>query len=450
MKTLFLTAAISLMLGACSTPLLTPPLEFTPSPEWRAVPASQQSPAVTPMPNVWAYWADADLRSLQAQALARNRDVKQVHLRVKKAELVFKLNQVDTGLRPNLSLNTSENRDLDEGSRSRSVGMSSGLSYEVDLWGRLSADNEAQAAQLKAQHTEVAATEGLIRRQVAESSWTLAALALETPLIEAQLQGAAEILALTRLRVQEGKLLPIEIDKAAIGLQLLQVRQAQLSRNRLQQQLSLEVVLDDNTLVLPRTLQLPAADLPDLPLGSPVDVLSRLPDVQRARWGVDAALAQHRSALAARYPRLSFSANVSTGGSAWRDWLDKPLANLATNLLVPLVDWHKLELQQVQAHNDVEVAALSLRDTLHKAQVEIEHVAAERLALAAEVQGQTSRLLEAQRSERVARLRLEVGSIGKLDWLQVRNARLAIEQEVVQMRLRRALNLANLMKALAL
>lgn len=449
MKNILLCALV-LGLSGCGTPPALRPVEPPAPAAWRTTPDAGDTASASAPTAVWARMADEGLQTLQAQALARNRDLSQAHLRVQRAQLAWKSSLLDAGVSPSLSLQTSASRLVETGPLSRSVGVSAGLSYEADLWGRLSTAAQAQAAQLEAQQTDVAAAQGLIHSQVAEHYWALAALAQEQPLIEAQRQGAAEILALTRLRVQEGKLLPIEIDKAAISLQALQVRLAQLRKDRLQHQLSLELLLDDAAFSLPSGMTLPAATLPAVHMGTPAEVLSRRPDVQRARWGVDAALAQQRSAQAARYPKLSLSAGVSTGGTEWRDWLDKPVANLAANLLVPLVDWQRLDLQQAQARTDVESAALSLRDALHKAQVEIEQVAAERQALAAEAQAQTARLAEAQRTERLALLRFEVGSIAKLDWLQVRNARLAAEQEAVQMRLRQALNQARLIKVLAL
>ena len=445
-----LLCALVLGLSGCGTPLAQRPVEPPAPAAWRTPLDTADTAPVPASSALWAQMADEGLQTLQAQALARNRDLSQAHLRVQRAQLAWKSSLLDAGVSPSLSLQTSASRLVETGPLSRSVGVSAGLSYEADLWGRLSAAAQAQAAQLEAQQTDVAAAQGLIRSQVAEHYWALAALAQEQPLIEAQRQGAADILALTRLRVQEGKLLPIEIDKAAISLQALQVRLAQLRKERLQHQLSLELLLDDTSLSLPSGMALPAAALPAARMGTPADVLSRRPDVQRARWGVDAALAQQRSAQAARYPKLSLSAGLSTGGTEWRDWLDKPMANLAANLLVPLVDWRRLDLQQAQARTDVESAALSLRDALHKAQVEIEQVAAERQALAAEAQAQAARLAEAQRTDSLAQLRLEVGTISKLDALQVRNARLAAEQEALQTRLRQALNQASLMKVLGL
>jgi outer membrane protein TolC len=185
-------------------------------------------------------------------------------------------------------------------------------------------------------------------------------------------------------------------------------------------------------------------------LGQPGQVLARRPDVLRARLQVDAALARQREAQAARYPRLSFSAGLASGGTQWQDWLAQPVATLAANLVVPLVDWRRLDLQQAQARSDVESAALTLRDTVHKALQEVEQLAAERRELEALVQAQAARHAEAQRTERQARLRYEVGAIAKSDWLQVRSALLAAEQEALQLRLRQAINQAGLLKALAL
>jgi outer membrane protein TolC len=399
---------------------------------------------------LWATWADAPLLQLQQQALARNLDIAQARLRWERARLQQQAAGLDQGPTPSLGLSASGSRALERGPLTRSVGVSAGLAYEADLWGRLAQAERAQAAQAEAQQTDVAAAQLLIRSQVAEHYWSLAELAQEEPLIEAQRSVAAEVLALTRLRVQEGKLLPIEVDKAAATLQGVLARQAQLQRERGQHQWALRLLLDDAQLGLPTDARLPAPQLPTVALGHPEQVLARRPDVARARLQVDAALAQHRVAQAARYPRLSFSAGLASGGTQWQDWLAQPLATLTSNLMVPLVDWRRLDLQQAQARSDVDSAALALRDTVHKALQEVEQLAAERRELQALVQAQAARHTEAQRTERQARLRYEVGSIAKSDWLQVRNALLAAEQEALQLRLRQALNQASLLKALAL
>ncbi len=447
MNKLALMPLLLATLAACSTAPLPRPAPPPPPTAW-LVPAQGDDAQATR--DLWATWADAPLLQLQQQALARNLDIAQARLRWERARLQVQAAGLDQGLTPSLGLSASGSRALEQGPLNRSVGVSAGLAYEADLWGRLAQAETAQAAQAEAQQADVAAAQLLIRSQVAERYWSLAELAQEEPLIEAQRIAAAEVLALTRLRVQEGKLLPIEVDKAAATLQGVLARQAQLQRERGQHQWALRVLLDDAQLALPTDARLPAPQLPTVALGHPEQVLARRPDVARARLQVDAALAQHRVAQAARYPRLSFSAGLASGGTQWQDWLAQPLATLTSNLMVPLVDWRRLDLQQAQARSDVDSAALALRDTVHKALQEVEQLAAERRELQALVQAQAARHTEAQRTERQARLRYEVGSIAKSDWLQVRNALLAAEQEALQLRLRQALNQASLLKALAL
>ncbi|MFD2450751.1 hypothetical protein [Ideonella paludis] len=48
------------------------------------MPADAAASGASAAPDAWALWADPALRSLQAQAVARNRDVSQALLRVQK------------------------------------------------------------------------------------------------------------------------------------------------------------------------------------------------------------------------------------------------------------------------------------------------------------------------------------------------------------------------------
>ncbi|MEJ6006120.1 TolC family protein [Paucibacter sp. AS339] len=448
LSTLALAAALTVGLGACAlvpqtgaTPELATPLSL-PS-NWQQLQNGGAAAAD------WAGALDAQLAALQQQALKANRDISLALKRWERGQLQVRGAALDRGPTPSLSAGASGSRAIEQGPVSRSYSLNAGVGFEADLWGRLAHAESAQAAQAESLRSDWAAAQLLIRSRVAESYWSLAALALEQPLIEEQLQGAEAVLALTRLRVREGKLLPIEVDKSASTLQGLHSRLAQLQRERIQHQLTLGLLLDSPAPSLPALPLLPASAPGDWQAGAPAEVLERRPDVQRARAGVDSALAQWRGSEAARYPRLSLNLGIGTGGQQWTDWLERPLATLSANLVVPLVDWRRLELQRAQAGNEVESAALSLRDILHKALVEVEQLAAERRELRAQAIANQARLSEAQQTEKLAALRFEVGAIARADWLQARNARLSAEQEAIQLRLRQWLNQAALHKALA-
>jgi NodT family efflux transporter outer membrane factor (OMF) lipoprotein len=450
--------AASLVLAGCASAPLPPPAAPDLPTAWQGADAGT---AVD-----WAGGLDPQLAGLQAQALSASRDIAQAALRWQQATTQAQLGGLR--LQPSLGLSSSASRPLDSQSSSRTVnvggvdvpvttavgwsrsyGASASLAYELDLWNRLSSAEAALAADAEAARTDIASARTLIRTRVAEAYWTLAASAAQRPLAQTQLDQAQEALQLTTLRVREGKLLPIEIDKAASAVQAAQVRLADLQADGQLQRHQLALLLDQPP-PGPRLIDphLPGQAVPQWALAAPAEVLAGRPDVQRARLQVDAALARLHAAQAERYPRLSFSAALSTGGVVTRDWLSQPLLSLAANLAVPLIDWRRLDLQQSSARTELELAALGLRDTLYKALVEVEGQLIERERLQQQLAANELRLNEAREAERLAALRLAVGSIARLDWLQARNATLDAEQGRIQLELRAWLNHAGTFKAL--
>ena len=381
-----------------------------------------QAPAIAP-PAAWSLsggdvapdWAgllDPTLAALQARALQANRDIAIAGQRWKQARLLAEQGALRWTPSASLAANASRpvetqssTRNVDIGGVtvpvttstgwSRSYGASVGVGYELDLWDRLAQGQAAQAAQAEAARTDVDAARLLIRSQVAEAYWTLAALRAQRPLAETQLALTRETLELTRQRVREGKLLPIELDKIATSVQAAESRLADLAADtRLQRQVL--ALLCDEPLPGPSPdAALPAGEPPRWRLAEPATVLAQRPDVQRARLGVDAALARLRVSEAERYPRLSFSAGLSTGGTRSSDWLSQPLASFAANLAVPLIDWQRLGLQRDSARSELDTAALTLRDTLAKALADIEAQRIEAERAAQQLQANAGRLREA-------------------------------------------------------
>lgn len=414
----------------------------------------------------WAGLLDPQLADLQARALSANRDIAQAALRWRQAQLLA--DQTKLRWQPSASLSTSVSRPVEDQRSSRTVdvggisvpvttsvgistsyGASVGVGYEWDLWNRLSHTSAVESANVEAARSDIDAARLLIRSRVAESYWTLAAISEQFPLAQQQVKLATENVTLVRQRVIEGKLLPLEIDKAANSLQSVRSHLSDLEADARQQRHTLALLLAEPppgpTLNAPH---LPSKAPATLQLRSPAQVLSGRPDVQRARMNVDAALARLRASEADRYPRLSFSGGISTGGTVSRDWLSQPLASLAGNLVVPLIDWRRLDMQRDSNRTELEAAALALRETLAKAMFEIESQRIDANRLALQVDASAARLRESREAERLAVVKYEVGVIARADLLQVQIARLDVEQGLVQLRLRQWLNQAQLYKAL--
>ncbi len=413
----------------------------------------------------WAGLLDPTLADLQARALQGNRDVAIAAQRWQQARLLAEQNGLrwlpNAGLSANASRpvqTQSSTRNVDVGGVtvpvttstgwSRSYGASVSVGYELDLWNRLAQADAAQRAQAETARTDIEAARLSVRAQVADAYWNLAALREQQPLAEAQLALTRETLDLTRARVREGKLLPIEVDKIAVTVQAAESHLADLAADAQLQRHRLALLLDEPLPGPAPAAALPAGAPPHWRLAEPADVLARRPDVQHARLGVDAALARLNASEADRYPRLSFSAALSTGGTRSSDWLAQPLAAFAANLAVPLIDWKRLDLQRDGARSELDVAALSLRDTLQKALAEIETQRIEAERTAQQLVANEGRLREATENERLAALRYEVGVISRADWLQVRSTLLDARQTRIQLRLRQWLVQAQLFKAL--
>ncbi|WP_457423241.1 TolC family protein [Roseateles sp. P5_E7] len=413
----------------------------------------------------WAGLLDPTLARLQARALDANRDIALAAQRWKRAQLLA--DQSALRWTPSAGMSTSASRPLETQSTtrnvdvggvtipvtsstgvSRSYGANVGVGYELDLWDRLAQTQAAQRANAEAARTDIAAARLLIRSQVAEAYWTLASLRARQPLAETQLALTRETLELTRARVREGKLLPIELDKIAATVQAAENRLADLAADTLLQRQRLALLLDEPLPGPSPDAALPANEPPQWRLAEPADVLARRPDVQSARLGVDAALARLRASEAERYPRLSFSGNIGTGGSHASDWLSQPLASLGANLVVPMIDWKRLALSRDGARTELDTAALTLRDTLNKALADIETQRIEAERLAQQLAANNGRLREAVENERLATLRYEAGAIARADWLQARSARLDAEQNRIQLRAQQWVRQAALFKSL--
>lgn len=455
------TLSLALLGGCAATGELQRPAEPRLPEQW------QHGVQAEARPNAWAGALDPELQAFQREALARNRDLALAALRFKDAQR--QLAQQGLRLQPSASLSSSANRPLDSAGTSRTVDVggvqvpvetrvgwnhsysaSLSASYELDLWGRLAARDRGLLAQREQVQADIAAARVVIEARAAEIYWTLGAQARLRPLAQAQLEAAEELLRIVKLRVREGKLLPVEVDRAAQSVLSAQHRLADLEAEvqlQAQQRALLLDQLEQGAEAQPPG-RLPEAAPPAWALGSPAQVLGARPDVQKARLQVDAALANLAVAEASRYPSLSFSGSIGTGGSQARDWLSQPVLNLSSSLLVPLIDWRRLNYERDGARTGLEQAALSLRDTVHKALVDAEGQWTQREKLQRQTEAQARRVAEARENERLAALRLDVGAIGRNDWLQARVALLEAQQSLLQLQLQGWLNQAALYRAL--
>jgi NodT family efflux transporter outer membrane factor (OMF) lipoprotein len=461
---LVLTAA----LGGCAWP--TPPQR----PAEPAAPAAWQgadaaaaaAPVSSPETPWWQALRDPQLDALQTQALQTNIDTLRKAMSWQAALTRARLTSLDEQPRPSFSLNANTARTLHSGapsvvvdgvsvpvssaaSTTHNFGSNASVSYEVDLWSKLASATQGDRAEAAIRREDLRSARWLVSAKVAEAYWTIAAIDAKLPLLTELAQAADEALHIARLRLKEGKLRADEVDAVVTRQYEARKSLADARADRRLRLYELSLLLDRAPPALaPGDARLPPGEPAEPALGTPAQTLARRPDVRQARLAVDAALARLHVAEASRYPALSLSLNLSTNGANWGHWFSQPLATLGQSLMIPMVDWRRLDAQRDIARDTLDDAALGLRASVRQALVDVENALLER-----ERWRQAWEAARAQQDEKdklyaVARLRREVGVFGRLDVLQSREGVLRAQMDVIDLRLKAWLDLLNLYKAL--
>ncbi len=411
-------ASCALLVAGCALPgVPAPPAPAMPA-DWAALRAPEVASAVEAsragLGDAGAPWADPVLQALLARAQAANRDLRLSAQRLSLAEDDARLAGLSLAPQLGLDLSASTGRALQGPATalgwSRSDGAALSASWTPDLWGQLrgQADQAGQAAAMAAD--DVRALRWDLQARVAEQYWTIARLQSGRERLLVDERAAADTLAAQRLKLDEGTLRLADLDVAVADARALALQRQANALALETARRTLAALVD----APPQDFALPQARLPRervaLPgAGAPMQVLDSRPDVHRARLALDQALLGQRIAQVNRYPTLTLSPGIATGGAGWRHLLDDPGLTLGVSLALPFVDWRARGIAQWQAGTRAAMAAVQFRDALWLALADVaqrQEDFALSLATLADAQGQVA---EAARALANAEARLAAG-----------------------------------------
>ncbi len=300
----------------------------------------------------WRAFDDPALDRLVEGALAANLDLAEVWYRLREAQAVAEIRESD--LWPDAdafaeasvedSSGGDDFGDGDDGGFNGGgfgggedffLGLSAG--YEVDLWGGIRSAVEAERLRTRAALADYHTAAISLAAEVARTWYQLVETRAQVALLEEQIEASATILGLLENRFGSGQVRGVDVLRQR---QLVEATREQritaLARrgvleNRLAALLGRppwqEVATTTTT--LPRMPPLPAT-------GVPTELVARRPDVRSAYLRLQAADRDLAAAVTRRYPRLTLSASLSTGGSSAADLFDDWARSLAGGLLAPL------------------------------------------------------------------------------------------------------------------
>ena len=374
-------------------------------PQWTA-----QGGAAGAVASGWlATFNDPQLESLVREALVYNFDLRVAAARVEQAAGYARL--AGATLYPQVNLLARGGGKL-SGDSSGLAGAGVFASWELDLWGRVRAGREAARLQYVSAELEAEYARQSIAALVAKS-WFLAMEArLQKGVAEDMVRASEQIanLARERQRVGSGSEYDTVVAQASLQTQLDVVQQVDLAYR--QSVRALEAMAGRYpAAALDVPARLPAKPGP-VPSGMPSDLLERRLDVTAAERRVAAAFHRTEEAKAARLPKISLTAAVSTISSdlfVLKDH-DNPVWSAGASLLAPIYLGGALQSQVEIRTAEQKQALAEFGRVGARAFGEVENALASSVTLEARMTILARAVAENERALELANVRYRVGS----------------------------------------
>jgi multidrug efflux system outer membrane protein len=413
----------------------------------------------------WKVYGDPVLDSLIDEALANNANMMLAIARVDEARAALSVTSADQRPQINANASRARTRVSQRGPTPPPQGVNpefndtrvaAGVSYEIDLWGRLR--NATQAARADLLATEAARETVLIAltADVAQSYFALRAFDEQLAATRRSLAARTEALGMQKRRFEVGDISEFDYRQLEADVAGERALMPVLEQQRAQQENALAVLLGKS----PRAIYegvLEAGSDPEgqtvaivVPAGLPSDLLLRRPDLVQAEQTLIAANARVAVARAAYFPTLSLTGYLGSESVALSDLFTGPAgiwqAALAAGQPIYAGGRIDAQLQAAGARERQALAQyqLAIQNAFREVRDALVSQAKARERLAAE----SDRVAALRTTLRFARLRYQNGMTGQLEVLDAERNLLAAEQNRIDaLRAQRAA-IADLFKAL--
>ncbi len=433
------------MLSACTLspdyhrPTLDTPAQFKQAEGW-----TQASPSDAMARGAWwEIYGDPGLNALVEELNRSNQTVAQSEAQYRQAQALVRSSRAS--LFPTLDLTTSKNRSAQgTGSSSSSLSNNSsgirntynaqlGVSWEIDLWGKLRETLHADQASAEASLADLASIRLSQQSELVQNYLQLRVIDEQKRLLEATVAAYERSLRLTENQYRAGVSGPDAVAQARTQLKSTQADLIDLAWQRAQFENAIAVLLGKApaNFALADSKSIPA--LPDVPLALPSQLLERRPDIAAAERNVMAANSQIGVSRAAYFPDLSLSMSGGYSSSSFSNWIELPNRywSVGPQLALTLFDAGKrsAEVDRTVAAYDQTVA--QYRQTVLDGFKEVENYLVQ-LKVYADEAGVRQEALEAAReSLRLTENQYKAGLIGYLDVVNVQTTALSNERSVL-------------------
>lgn len=318
-------------------------------------------------------FSDARLTDVVNRALEHNYDLKTSYVNLEKAMLNIDLTATNNHPTANAQLGADTKRALDyhDASHKSSQGSFS-LSYQLDLFGKLKAQNEAALEQYHASAYDYLSMRLTVIETTAKAYWQYAYAKEAVKLGEDDLNDSKVRLDLVDKKYQAGAADSLDLDDARINhlkvQSTLDSRRAALEKAKTALNTVLGITADKNVDVA----FLDEAKVPDFSLSVPSKLLQRRPDLMRDDALLKQSYASYNEKKMSFFPDLTFSATVSSGDTdTFARFLSNPIGSLGAAVTMPFLNFNKLNIEKKSSLKDIDIAELNFVSDYIKAVQEV-------------------------------------------------------------------------------
>ena len=269
-------------------------------------------------------FTDPKLQSLIETGLERNADLNVARLRVEAAEAVLMTARLS--YLPSLGLTAEGNANKHDGATAKTYNVGASASWELDIFGKLTAAKRGAAAALQGSRAYRQAVQTQLVATIADSYYTLAMLDAQMTISNRTLENWRTTVRTLEALKKVGKSNEAGVLQAKANVMRLEASLLSIRKSISETENALSAILAMPSHSIGRS-DLAEAAFPDtVSIGVPLQLLSNRPDVRQAEMELAQAFYATNAARAAFYPNITLSGTLAIGS------LTQPLFNRGVNI----------------------------------------------------------------------------------------------------------------------
>ncbi len=250
-----------------------------------------------------------------------------------------------------------------------------GVSWEVDVWGKIRQQKQASLAAYLQSTEAVKSLQTRLITASASAYYTLLMLHEQLDITRRNIALNDSTLRAIRLQYTAGQASILAVQQAEVQLEKTKAWIPRLEQALAMQENALSILMANEPQEIGVSTQLHRFSVPEqFAVGIPAAMVSRRPDVKESEYALDIANAQVGIAQANRYPALRITAAGGLNAFQASNWFVTPASlfgNLAGNVMQPIFNSRRLKTQFKAAKIQRENAVIRFRQTVLNAVGEV-------------------------------------------------------------------------------